>query len=73
MGIRSFLFDKEKVLFQGTTQFVVDVVKELMLLSLKYKKKDLYRRLVEFVGDNEDCMSVMEWEKKGVKNWILHN
>ena len=73
LGIRSFLSDKEEVLLQGTTQYVVGFLKPLIQLSLKHKKKDLYRRMTKIISDNEDCMIMMGWEKKGVRNWVLHN
>ena len=73
LGIRSFLSDKEEVLLQGTTQYVVGFLNPLIQLSLKHKKKDLYQRMTKIIGDNEDCMIMMGWEKKGIRNWVLHN
>lgn len=73
LGIRRFLCDKEETLFQGTTKYVVVFIESLLKLSIRHRRKDLYRRVVKIIGENEDCMNVMRWKKKGVKNRIKHN
>lgn len=73
LGIRRFLYDKEKVFLQGTTEFTVKIMKALIPLSLKQKNRTLYHRLVKTIYDNEDCMKMIGWESKGVRNRILHN
>jgi len=73
VGIRSFLFDKDKALFQGTTRYLVNCLQELMRLSIKHKRKDLYRSLVRYTYDNEDCMNMVGLKKEGIKNRFKHN
>lgn len=73
IGIRDFFLDKEKAYYQLAVSNTSRLLKMNLDWALKYKSKEDFVGIVGLIDENEDCMRVLDWKKKGIKGMLLHN
>lgn len=60
-GIAFFLKDKGEALYKESLIQSKNRINPIMELSLKYRLKEHYERLVDTISANEDCMKLLGW------------
>jgi len=73
MGIRDFFSDKESQYYQLAVFNTSRLLKMNLEWALKFKTKKDFFHIVDMIEENEDCMVLLGWQKKGVKAAFQHN
>lgn len=73
MGIRDFFADKEEEYYQLAVYNTSRLLQMNLEWMLKFKTPKDFDHIVELIEENEDCMRILGWQKKGIKGAFQHS